>query len=92
MMPSIFLTTERHYRVDRCEISYLRFVIEACEGIAVMTTIEPGKGIIRLSVAPGREGEVDALIRQLRTAEGIRIEDWQPAADINLKDRSHGPA
>jgi hypothetical protein len=53
------------YRVDRREIYFLRFLLEAYEGAASMTTLDAQEGIVALHVAPGREKEVEALIGEI---------------------------
>lgn len=44
-----------HYRIDRRQISMVRFVFEAYEGIAVVSTLDAAAGRIVLAVAPGCE-------------------------------------
>jgi hypothetical protein len=61
-------------RVDRREIGYVRFIIEGCDGLAVMTTVDRSAGWVRLSVAAGREAEVERLLADLAGEEGILIE------------------
>ena len=53
------------YRIDRREIYFLRFLLEAYEGAASMTTLDAEEGIVAIHVAPGREKEVDALIKEI---------------------------
>jgi hypothetical protein len=55
------------------EVHYLRFILEAYEGIAVLTTLDPQLGHIRLSVAPGCEPDVLLLLE----AEQERLQ-WRP--------------
>lgn len=58
-------TLKQYFRVDRREISFLKFIIEAYEGIAVLTTIDPQHGIVELNIAPGCEAEVSGILRDL---------------------------
>lgn len=55
----------RFYRLDRSGIGFLKFMIEACDGIAIITTVDALKGIIRLQIAPGCETDVDQIIAGL---------------------------
>jgi len=71
-------TVRRYYRVDRREISFLRFVFEGCGGVAVLTTLDPAAGRVVLSIAPGCESQVDAILADLRKT--ILIEAAEPAA------------
>jgi hypothetical protein len=50
-MPGV-KTKKQYYRVDRRQISFIKFIFEAYEGVAVMTTIDAGQGRIVLSVSP----------------------------------------
>lgn len=56
---------KRHFRMDRKQIGLLRFVLEAYEGIAALTTIDPVEGRVVLLVPPGCEAEVDHLLADL---------------------------
>lgn len=58
-------TIRKIIRVDRREICFLKFILEAYDGIATMTTIDAGQGIVLLRIAPGCEKEVEALLRDL---------------------------
>ena len=53
------------YRIDRREIYFLRFLLEAYEGAASMTTLDAQEGTIALDVAPGREKEADAIMGEI---------------------------
>lgn len=59
-------TTPLYFRVDRREIAYLKFIFEACDGIATITTIAPQTGHILLSVAPGCTQEAQAVLDTLK--------------------------
>ena len=56
----------RHYRVDRRQIAFIKFIFEAYDGIAGMRTINPTKGIIKLYIAPGCEEQVDRILDDLK--------------------------
>ena len=72
-------TTKRYYRVDRRQIAFLRFIFEAYDGIAVMTTVDPQRGIIELRIAGGCENDVDFILNDLK--KDIIIEP----ANISIK-------
>jgi hypothetical protein len=65
-------TTTRILRIDRRNIAFLKFVLEAYEGIAVLTTLERGSGTVRLTIAPGCDQEVAAVLAGL--CQTIRME------------------
>jgi hypothetical protein len=54
-----------HYRVRRRDIAFLRYAIEACDGLAFLRTLEPRAGLVALHVPPGREAEAEELMRGL---------------------------
>jgi hypothetical protein len=58
-------TVEQFYRVDRRRISLIKFIFEAYEGLAVVSTLESAMGIISLRVAPGCEDVARAVILDL---------------------------
>lgn len=73
-------TVKKFFRVDRREIAFLKFVLEACEGIATMRTIDDASETVLLSISPGCEHEVDAVLRDL---EGeIRMTQVMPEAQF----------
>ncbi len=59
-------TTKEYYRVDRREISFLKFILEAYDGLAVLTTIDSGKGIVVINIAPGCEADVEMILQDLK--------------------------
>lgn len=52
--------------MDRRQIHFLRFLLEAYEGVAVLTTLDRGAGLVALYIAPGREKEASQLVEQLK--------------------------
>lgn len=63
---------QRYFRVRRNDIAFLRFLLEACDGIAFMLTVDPSMGVVALYIPPGREAEVEAFMGSLQ--ETMRIE------------------
>lgn len=74
-------TTRQFYRVDRRKISIIRFIFEAYEGLAVVTTLDPAAGVISLAVAPGCETLAKSVMDDL--AKKIMIEPMASYAQIN---------
>ena len=56
----------KEYMVDKTKIGFIRFIFEAYEGLAVVTTLESKTGHIRLAVPPGREAEADMVTQALK--------------------------
>ncbi len=65
-------TVETIYCVNKADIGYIKFLFEAYDGIAVVSTVSKEKDIIAIYTAPGCEEEVDALISSL--AETVKME------------------
>jgi Domain of unknown function (DUF4911) len=63
--------TLRRYRVPLPAIAYVRMIVEAYEGLAVMVSTR-GSTLIEWHVAPGREDEADTLARALGDEVALR--------------------
>ncbi len=71
-------TIKQYYRVDQKEISFLKFIIEAYDNIANITTIDSNTGIIVINIAPGCIEEVRVILSKLMKKimlEPIQITD-----------------
>jgi hypothetical protein len=58
-------TSKHYYRVDRRCINMVRFIFEAYEGVAVVTTLDAAAGTIVLAVARGCESTAQAVMADL---------------------------
>jgi hypothetical protein len=68
------METNKHLlRVDRKDIAYLRGTIEAYDGMAVVSTIDPQEAIIEVRVSPGCEGVFFELVNHMVTREYIKL-------------------
>jgi hypothetical protein len=74
----------RHVLVCPSEIHFLRFILEAYEGIAVVTPLAPRLGLVRLSIAPGCEDDVDKILSWEK--ERLQTED------VTLEGKPFSPA
>jgi len=69
-------TTRRCYRVDRSQISFVKFILEAYDNAAVVSTVDARRGLVQIRIAPGCEKLVDGIVAELsRTFEMIAVED-----------------
>ena len=59
-------TLIKEYTVDKTRIGFIRFIFEAHEGVAVVTTLDPLTGHIRLTIAPGRTETAFRIIADLK--------------------------
>ena len=58
-------TIARHYRVDRRQIAFLKFIFEAYDGVAVLTTLDADAGIVVLRIPPGCDREAEMILREI---------------------------
>jgi hypothetical protein len=65
-------SVKRYYRMDRRKVHHLKFILEGYSGVAVVSTLDPEKGLIELRISPGCEKEVDMIIGDLQ--KDVRIE------------------
>ena len=65
-------TIKRLYRVDRRDINYLRTTIESYDGMAVVSTLDPGKAYLEMRISPGCEQLISEVLDSLRE-EGLEI-------------------
>ncbi len=57
---------KRYYYINKKNICFLRFLLEAYEGIAIFETIDAKKSIILVYIACGVLNEFDMLINELK--------------------------
>ena len=48
--------------MDRRQISFIKFILEAYDNLAIVSTVDADKAVIEIRIAPGCEGEVDDLL------------------------------
>ena len=74
-------TIKKYYRVDRREISFLKFILEAYDGLAVLTTVDSEKGIVVVCIAPGCEADVEMILQDLK--KNVMIENIYPENQLS---------
>lgn len=67
---------KKFYRVDRRRIAFMKFIIEAYDGLGLLSTADSGSGLVVLHIPPGREAEADTLMSAL--GNDILIESAEP--------------
>jgi len=70
--------------VDRRKIAFIKFILEAYDGIAALSTIDPQKGIILVYIAPGCERQFEDILQDL--SKQIMIQP-QKALSCNRSDQ-----
>ena len=66
----------QYYRIDRREIAFLKFILEAYDGIGNIKTQDPDRGVISILIAPGCQKQVTEILQYLK--KDILIEPLTP--------------
>ena len=66
----------QYYRIDRREIAFLKFILEAYDGIGIIKTQDPDRGVISILIAPGCQKQVTEILQYLK--RDILIEPLTP--------------
>ncbi len=61
----MFETEARYFRVNRRDLVYLKFILEAYEGLAVLSTVEREGVVVRIAYPHFSAVDVDALLKAL---------------------------
>jgi len=64
-------------RVNRKDIAYVSHIIESYEGLAVVNTIDPASGLIRITISPFCFGEVKDILNQLMGEVELKLLNGQ---------------
>jgi hypothetical protein len=75
-------TIQRVFRVHRSQIAYIKFIFEAYEGIASLSTIDADAGLISVNIAPGCEQAVADLMTELRKTILVAPMDKDDLRDV----------
>lgn len=67
----------RYFRVNRTDMVYLKFILEAYEGMNVMSTVDNTDGIIRIAIMPGFEEDMEGLLAELGTQVAMQPVEWE---------------
>ncbi len=75
----------RYFRVNRRDIAYFRFTLEAYEGLATLSTLDARNGIVVLSIPECFAEDVDQLLKAL--AGEIAITEIDPPGEMPCTGR-----
>jgi hypothetical protein len=78
-------------RVRPEDIAYLRSTLESYDGMAVVSTVDPGRAVIELRVPPGCERFVLEILEGLRRDEGMDLAPVFPP-DLEAERRDDPPS
>lgn len=68
----------RRFRIAAAEVGYVRMIVEAYDGLAVVVTPDPKVGVIEWWIAPAREAEAARLAEALAKETGLCPLDDEP--------------
>jgi hypothetical protein len=67
----------RYFKVAHRDMVFLKFILEAYEGMNVMSTVDNKEGIIRIAIMPGFVEDMDALLADLGRQVTMEPTGWQ---------------
>jgi len=73
-----------NYVIDPCRIHYLRSIIEAYPGMAVVSTVDPAMGLVSIAIAPGCEQDILHILeaeREILKLSEVKASTPQEASD-----------
>jgi hypothetical protein len=69
----------RYFKVRHRDMVYLKFILEAYEGMNVMSTVDNVAGIIRIAIMEGFEADMDGLLAELGRQVAMEAVVWEDA-------------
>ncbi len=69
----------RYFKVLHRDMVYLKFILEAYEGMNVMSTVDNREGIIRIAIMPGFVADIDELLAELGRQVMMEPVQWGDA-------------
>lgn len=76
------MTTRRYYRLARCQINFLKFILEAYDNVAVVSTLDASHAVVQITIAPGCETFVDGILTGLAGDIGLIPLDQTKSGDV----------
>jgi Domain of unknown function (DUF4911) len=66
----------RYFKVDHRDMVFIKFILEAYEGMNVMSTVDNKAGIIRIAIMPGFVSDMDELIADMGKQLPMQPNEW----------------
>jgi len=76
-MPTTSEDIVRYFKVDRRDLVYLKFILEAYEGMSTLSTVDKRGVIVSLTIPPGFTDDMARLITALQS-EITLVETTRP--------------
>jgi hypothetical protein len=68
-----------YFKVLHRDMVYLKFILEAYEGMNVMSTVDNVAGVIRIAIMKGFEADMGALLAELGRQVVMEAVEWEDA-------------
>ena len=65
LMTTLRETAQLYLRINRSRIHFLKFILEAYDGLAILSVVEPREGLILVRFAPESGPEITDLLTSL---------------------------
>ena len=65
-------TAEIHLRINRSRIHFLKFILEAYDGLALLSVVEPRNGLVLIRFAPESGQEITDLLSSLAYSGSLK--------------------
>jgi hypothetical protein len=72
----------RYFKVAHRDMVFLKFILEAYEGMNVMSTVDNRAGIIRIAIMKGFEADMDSLLLDLGRQVGMEPVEWEDEVSL----------
>jgi hypothetical protein len=82
----------RYFHIESKDLVYLKFILEAYEGLAVLSTEDSQRGIIRITVPSGLGDELNGLLHALHPETSfleVYPPDFDPALENTRREHCH---
>ncbi len=66
----------RYFKVAHRDMVFLKFILEAYEGMNVMSTVDNRVGIIRIAIMAGFENDMGGLLAELGQQVVMEPAEW----------------
>jgi hypothetical protein len=66
----------RYFKVAHRDMVFLKFILEAYEGMNVMSTVDNKAGIIRIAIMRGFLDDMDGLLADLGRQVALETVEW----------------
>ena len=63
---SVYTVRKRYFRLERRDLVYLTFILEAYEGLATLSTVDRKETLVSITTLPGGAADLDLLIAALQ--------------------------